>query len=279
MLKNYIKVALRSLGKQKVYSIINVTGLAISITACLLIVLYVKHELSYDTFFPNADRIYKLVLERKYPNHSTFFSVVPHSYAGVLQQDFPEVENNLHMLGPNQNTVVRYEADGEEPKSFEENFFFFADTSFFSFFDIPLIKGDKRTALQQPNQLIISQSAAIRYFGNDEPLGKVLKGNFGELKITGVFNDRSETYELAVRYQFYHAFALLAVGILQHYLVSGYLKTASIFFLAGTILFSGSLYLLCFSGSTAFAMVTPFGGVLLIFGWVFLAVGIFNSKK
>lgn len=189
MLKNYIKVALRSLGKQKVYSIINVTGLAISITACLLIVLYVKHELSYDTFFPNADRIYKLVLERKYPNHSTFFSVVPHSYAGVLQQDFPEVENNLHMLGPNQNTVVRYEADGEEPKSFEENFFFFADTSFFSFFDIPLIKGDKRTALQQPNQLIISQSAAIRYFGNDEPLGKVLKGNFGELKITGVFND------------------------------------------------------------------------------------------
>lgn len=90
---------------------------------------------------------------------------------------------------------------------------------------------------------------------------------------------RLDTYELAVRYQFYHALALLAVGLLQQNSVSKYLKTSSIFFLSGTVLFSGSLYLLCFTGSTAFAMVTPFGGVLLIFGWVFLAVGIFNSKK
>jgi uncharacterized membrane protein YgdD (TMEM256/DUF423 family) len=90
---------------------------------------------------------------------------------------------------------------------------------------------------------------------------------------------RLDTYELAVRYQFYHTFALLAVGLLQQHMISKYLKMASIFFLGGTILFSGSLYLLCFTGSTAFAMITPFGGVLLIFGWVFLAVGIFNSKK
>lgn len=189
MLKNYIKVALRSLGKQKVYTAINVTGLAVSITACLLIVLYVKYELSYDKFFPNSDRIHKLVLERKYPNHSTFFSIVPHSYAGTLQRDFPEVENNLHMLGPNQGTLVNYKVDGQETKSFEENFFFFADTSFFSFFDIPLIKGDKKSALINPNQLIISQSTATRYFGNEDPLGKVLSGNFGELKVTGVFDD------------------------------------------------------------------------------------------
>jgi uncharacterized membrane protein YgdD (TMEM256/DUF423 family) len=90
---------------------------------------------------------------------------------------------------------------------------------------------------------------------------------------------RLDTYELAVRYQFYHAFALLAVGILQHYMISKYLKIGSIFFLSGTLLFSGSLYLLCFTNSTAFAMATPFGGVLLIFGWVFLAVGIFSGKK
>lgn len=189
MLKNYIKVALRSLGKQKVYTAINITGLAVSITACLLIVLYVKHEISYDKFFPNADRIYKLVLERKYPNHSTFFSIVPHSYAGTMQRDFPEVENNLHMLGPNQNTLVNYKVDDRETKSFEENFLFFADTSFFSFFDIPLIKGDKRTALLSPNQVIVSQSTASRYFGSEDPLGKVLSGNFGELKVTGVFDD------------------------------------------------------------------------------------------
>jgi uncharacterized membrane protein YgdD (TMEM256/DUF423 family) len=89
---------------------------------------------------------------------------------------------------------------------------------------------------------------------------------------------RLDTYELAVRYQFYHTFALLAVGLLQQHTVSKYLNIASLLFLGGTILFSGSLYLLCFTGSTAFAMITPFGGVLLIFGWVFLAIGIFNKK-
>lgn len=109
----------------------------------------------------------------------------------------------------------------------------------------------------------------------------VALGAFGAhaLKEMLATSGRVETYELAVRYQFYHTFALLGVGLLQHYLTSKYLKTASIFFLAGTILFSGSLYLLCFSSVTAFAMITPFGGVLLIFGWVFLAVAIFNSKK
>ena len=109
----------------------------------------------------------------------------------------------------------------------------------------------------------------------------VALGAFGAhaLKDMLLASGRSDTYELAVRYQFYHAFALLAVGILQHYMISKYLKTASIFFLTGTLLFSGSLYMLCFSGSTAFAMVTPFGGVLLIFGWVFLALGVFNGKK
>ncbi len=109
----------------------------------------------------------------------------------------------------------------------------------------------------------------------------VASGAFGAhaLKAMLTASGRLETYELAVRYQFYHAFALLVTGILQHYIISKYLKIASIFILSGTLLFSGSLYLLCFTNSTAFAMATPFGGVLLIFGWVFLAIGIFNGKK
>lgn len=109
----------------------------------------------------------------------------------------------------------------------------------------------------------------------------VALGAFGAhaLKYMLSASGRLDTYELAVRYQFYHALALLAVGLLQQTTVSKYLKTSSIFFLSGTLLFSGSLYLLCFTGSTTFAIVTPFGGVLLIFGWVFLAVGVFNTKK
>jgi uncharacterized membrane protein YgdD (TMEM256/DUF423 family) len=106
-------------------------------------------------------------------------------------------------------------------------------------------------------------------------------GAFGAHALKGVLtaSGRLDTYELAVRYQFYHALALLAAGILQHHFISKYLKTASIFFLAGTLLFSGSLYVLCLSGWTRIAIITPFGGVLLIFGWLFLAIAAFNGKK
>jgi putative ABC transport system permease protein len=100
MLKNYLKIALRSLLKQRIYSLINLTGLAVSIGACLLITLYVKHELSYDRFWPDADRIFKVALERKYPNHATFYAAVPHSYAQSMERDFPEVESTLLMQGP-----------------------------------------------------------------------------------------------------------------------------------------------------------------------------------
>lgn len=187
MLTNFIRIAVRNLVKQRIYTFINVLGLAVSITACLLIVLYVQYETSYDTFLPNADRIYKLGLERKYPNHSTFYAVVPHSYAPTMQKDFPEVENTLHLLGPNNGVVINYEAPGQELKSFEEDNFYFTDSSFFSFFDIPLIKGDRKTALAANNQIVISKAAAEKYFGSEDPLNKVLKGNFGEFKVTGVF--------------------------------------------------------------------------------------------
>src|SRR3954470_13275401 len=108
MLRNYIKIAFRNLVKQRIYTAINVLGLAVSIASCLLIVLYVKHEISYDTFFPQGDRVYKVTLERKYPNHSTFFAAIPHSYATVMLKDFPEVENTLQILGPNRDLIVTY---------------------------------------------------------------------------------------------------------------------------------------------------------------------------
>jgi uncharacterized membrane protein YgdD (TMEM256/DUF423 family) len=90
---------------------------------------------------------------------------------------------------------------------------------------------------------------------------------------------RLETYELAVRYAFYHALALLSAGILQHFIQTKYTRLASLFFLLGTILFSGSLYLLCFTNIALFAMATPFGGVLLISGWILLSIGIISWKK
>src|SRR5260221_1214510 len=124
MLRNYFKTAFRSLIKQKVYTGINVIGLAVSITACLLIVLYVKHELSYDNFFANADRIYKMVLERKYPNHATFYSVIPHSYAKAIKQDFPKEQKTIQLFGPTQNVVVTYKASEGDVTLLEEEYCF-----------------------------------------------------------------------------------------------------------------------------------------------------------
>lgn len=196
MLKNYIKTAFRSLIKQKVYTVINIMGLAVSITACLLIVLFVTHELSYDKFFPGADRMYKMVLERKYPNHVTHYSIIPHSFAKAMQHDFPEVESTLHLFGPNRNVVVTYKVSDTQIKTFEENYFLQADSSFFRFFDINLIKGDKNSALALANQVIISETMALKYFGKEEPIGKVLGGDIGDVKVSGVFKDLPDNTHL-----------------------------------------------------------------------------------
>ena len=93
MLYNNLKIAIRSLLKQKVYAFINVTGLAVGIASCLLIVLFVQNEFSYDKFFQDHERIYRMVLERKYPNHSTYYAVVPHSFEGVIGRDFLRWKN------------------------------------------------------------------------------------------------------------------------------------------------------------------------------------------
>lgn len=108
----------------------------------------------------------------------------------------------------------------------------------------------------------------------------VALGAFGAhaLKDMLTASGRLDTFELAVRYEFYHAFALLTVGVLFQWMNPKYLKTSALFFLSGTILFSGSLYLLCLTNVTAFAMATPFGGVLLILGWIFLTIGILYKK-
>src|ERR1044071_7907888 len=120
MIKNYLKVAFRSLVKQKAYSTINILGLSIGIASCLLIVLFVNDEFSYDKFNEKADRIYKFTLERIYPNHSTNYAVVPHSFGSVIPKDFPEVEAVTRVQGPFGNTIVNYIDSKGELTQFEE---------------------------------------------------------------------------------------------------------------------------------------------------------------
>jgi putative ABC transport system permease protein len=188
MLKNYFKIALRSLAKQKIYTSINVLGLSIGVASCFLITLYVTDEFSYDTFHTKADQIHKVVLERKYPNHSTNYAVIPHSYADVLPQDFPEITDVVRMSNPINNVIVTYEANGEE-KQFEENFIMAADSNFFNIFSISILKGDPQKALLNNTDLVVTETTAKRYFGNEEPLGKTLKFFNQDFTVTAVCQD------------------------------------------------------------------------------------------
>ena len=134
MFKNNLKIALRSLLKQKVYTLITVFGLSVGIASCILIVLFVRNEFSYDTFFADKERIYRMVLERKYPNHSTFYAVVPHSFEGVINRDFPEVEESVNVFGF-QNFSMSYKNERDEVSQFDEDFVAITDTNFFKIFN------------------------------------------------------------------------------------------------------------------------------------------------
>ena len=121
MFKNYLKIALRSLIKQKVYTFINVLGLSVGVASCLLIVMFVMNEFSYDKFHAKADRIYKVSLERKYPNHATNYAIIPHSFADVMDRDFPEISSVLKMGGPISDVIINYKNERDEVKQFEED--------------------------------------------------------------------------------------------------------------------------------------------------------------
>jgi putative ABC transport system permease protein len=191
MFKNYLKIAFRSLIKQRIYSIINILGLSTGIASCVLIVLFVTDEFSYDSFHKKADQIYKVVLERKYPNHSTNYAVIPHSYAEVMVRDFPEIEEAVRMGGPLENVVVNYKNHHDEVKQFEESIMA-ADSNFFGVFSIALVKGDAKKVLMNKNNLVITASTAQRYFGQEDPIGKTMHLLNQDFNVTGVCEDIPE---------------------------------------------------------------------------------------
>jgi putative ABC transport system permease protein len=188
MFKNNLKIALRSLLKQKVYTLINILGLSVGIASCILIVLFVRNEFSYDTFFADKERIYRMVLERKYPNHSTYYSIVPHSFEEVIKRDFPEVEESVNVFGF-QNYSMSYKNERDEVSQFDENFVLVTDSNFFKIFSFKLLQGNSSTALGQANEIVVTREMANRYFGNADAIGKIVRAGDQEFKVSGVIED------------------------------------------------------------------------------------------
>jgi len=186
MFKNYLKIALRHFSKHKGYSFINIMGLAIGIACCILIMMYVLDELSYDRYHENADRIYRItrVWYNQDGTKSLHLGHVAAPVAPLLANDFPEIIHAVRFRNVGRFLV------GYDDRYFEEDRLFFAEEDAFQVFSYEMIKGDPSTALQDPSAVVITEEMAHKYFGDVDPVGKTLNfqvyGEQGDLNVTGV---------------------------------------------------------------------------------------------
>ncbi len=184
MLRNYITIALRNLLRQKGFAIINILGLTIGLTVSALIILYIVHELGYDRFHENADRIYRVAIHGEISGQQIDVAVSSPPFGPALVNDFPEVIDYTR-VNPPHNSLFAF---GDE--RYYEDDILFADSSFFKLFTIPLLYGDPETALAVPRSIVLTESVARKYFGDEFPVGKVLRYNDqADLTVTGVCKD------------------------------------------------------------------------------------------
>lgn len=185
MNKNYFKIAFRNLLRNKGVSAINILGLAIGIATCLIIMLFVNHELSYDRYNKKADRIVRVSFRGDVQGEKMNESTVMPPVAHTLKAEFPEVEAATRIREFGKPKLIYGD------KIFRDDVFAFVDSNFFQVFTLPLIRGDAKTALIQPNTIVITKAVAQKYFGNEDPMGKVIAfkdGKNAACKVTGIID-------------------------------------------------------------------------------------------
>ncbi|HKK46795.1 MAG TPA: ABC transporter permease [Balneolaceae bacterium] len=184
MLKNYFKIAIRYLFKNKIFSFVNVLGLTIGFACFILLSLFVMDELSFDTFHKDSDRMYRVVqqISNKDGKQRKVATTAP-AIGPALAKDFPEVETQTQLISIGRLTV------GNEPIKRDYETIWIADANFFKFFDFDFLYGDPKTALTQPDNLVITASMAKKYFGKTDVVGKTLYTNVYQATISGVIKD------------------------------------------------------------------------------------------
>ncbi|CAN5177860.1 hypothetical protein BH23BAC1_BH23BAC1_47500 [soil metagenome] len=215
MLINYLKIAYRNLFKKKIFSLINIAGLSVGLACFLLIMLYVADEFSYDRFHQNADRIVRVAMEYSFGGEIGKAEVTGTKVAPAFSRDFPEVERAVRVY--RNPTVVKYKEN-----IFEEKSFFYADSSFFNIFSFNLISGDASRVLEEPKQIVITESTAKRYFGNENPLGKILKiNNEKDYQVTGIAEDVPHNSQ--IKFDFLASFSSLNVAKKEEWFSANYI--------------------------------------------------------
>ncbi len=185
MFGNYLKVAIRNLWKHKAHSLINIAGLTVGMACFILISLWVYEETHYDSFHENSGRLFRLILHKADDPADPGFPSAPYILPQILKAEFPEIEETVRVRDRAYPSALRY---GD--KSFYEDRFFLADPSFFTMFSYDFLEGEPGAALPGPRSVVITRSAAAKYFGEDDPMGKTLRWNETEdLVVTGVIGD------------------------------------------------------------------------------------------
>ncbi|OOQ61841.1 ABC transporter permease [Mucilaginibacter pedocola] len=188
MFKNYIKTAFRSLLKNKGFTAINILGLALGLCACLLIVFYVVDELSYDRYNTKHDRIFRVNSDLKLGENRKDYAVIMPPLAKTLIAEFPYVEDAVRVKNAYTIHVKKGDVNMVESKAA------FADPSLFHVFTLPMLTGDAKTALAEPNSLVLTESTAVRYFGKTDVVGTTMTLNENQnFKVTGVIKDLPKT--------------------------------------------------------------------------------------
>ncbi len=192
MLTNMFTIAWRNAIRHKQFSLLNILGLSIGITASLLIGLYVMNQMSYDNFHAKGDRIYRINQSMIWRDWKEPFASTGPNLAVALRSDIPEFEEVTRLHSPGRH-VVSYSPSTGTPLSFGESRLFIAEENFFDIFSFPLVKGEASSALSTPLSLVITEEMAIKYFGSDDPMGKTLKveqgGESKSFRVTAVAKD------------------------------------------------------------------------------------------
>ncbi len=184
MFKNYVTIASRGLRRHKIYSFVTISGLALGMAAFLLIAVWVLHEISFDRFHENASAIYRVSEKRHFPDYVRQNFRTPGPLSEKLKEQFPEVRDSARVAMTGER-VMRY-----QDKIFYENTILTVDPAFFSMFSFPFILGDRETSLDNPHGIVITEQAARKYFGRENPIGKVLTlDNRIDFTVTGLFKD------------------------------------------------------------------------------------------
>jgi len=184
MFKSYFKTALRNIKRQKSYSLINILGLAIGMTCCILMLMWVLDELSYEKFHENADNLYRVRIEQHTGDQIYHHTDSPYPLGSILKEEYPEIINFTKYIGGYRGWNLRY---GE--KSFSGEILAFADPSFFEMFSFPFIKGEGKGALEERYSVILTEELAHKCFGDEDPIGKVMQMTGTDLKVTGVIKN------------------------------------------------------------------------------------------